>query len=68
MLADPADKQALELMATGWDKIADNCETILRSSKEQLALTPDEGGWQDWPPSAEILPAGYAAMRRANFL
>jgi hypothetical protein len=30
----PADKQALELFATGWDKAAENREAML-SSKEQ---------------------------------
>lgn len=25
-LTDPADKKALELMAKGWDKTADECE------------------------------------------
>lgn len=35
MLANPADKHALELMATGWDKVANNWEAKLSGSKEQ---------------------------------
>ena len=65
MLANPVDKQALELMAAGWDKIADNCEAMLRRSKGQLAFIPDEGGWQDWPPSAEIPLAPQTVEARA---
>jgi hypothetical protein len=34
MLTKPADKQAMELFATGWDRIAENREAML-SSKEQ---------------------------------
>jgi hypothetical protein len=34
MLTKPTDKQALELMAIGWDKVANNCEAMLRSSEE----------------------------------
>jgi hypothetical protein len=30
MLTKPADKQALELFATGWDRIAENHEAMLR--------------------------------------
>jgi hypothetical protein len=33
-LTKPADKQALELFATGWDRIAENREAML-SSEEQ---------------------------------
>ena len=33
-LTKPADKQALELLATGWDRAAENREEMLRS-KEQ---------------------------------
>jgi hypothetical protein len=32
-LIEPADKQALELFAIGWDRVAENRETILRSKK-----------------------------------
>jgi hypothetical protein len=35
MLANPSDKQALELMATGWDKVANNWEAMRSSSKDQ---------------------------------
>ena len=35
MLANPADKRALELMATGWDKVANNWEATLSGSQEQ---------------------------------
>jgi hypothetical protein len=35
MLANPADKQALELMATGWDKVANSWEATLSRSNEQ---------------------------------
>jgi hypothetical protein len=34
MLANPADKQALELFAIGWDKIADNREAMLHIKKQ----------------------------------
>jgi hypothetical protein len=35
LLTKPDDKQALELLATGWDKVANNCEAMLRISEEQ---------------------------------
>jgi hypothetical protein len=34
MLARPDDKRALELMATGWDKVADCREAVLRSEEQ----------------------------------
>ena len=43
MLANPADKQALELMATGWDKVANNWEATLSRSKEQRESPPYAG-------------------------
>jgi hypothetical protein len=48
-LASPADKQALELMAAGWDKAADKWEATLSGSKKrrkppvQLSKTFDSG-------------------------
>jgi len=45
MLANPADKQALELMATGWDKVANNWEATLSGSKEQRE--PPYSGLED---------------------
>jgi len=35
MLENPADKQALELMATGWDKVANNWEATLSSNEQR---------------------------------
>ena len=35
MLTKPDDKQALELFATGWDRIADNREAMLRSKERE---------------------------------
>jgi len=32
-LTKPADKRALELFATGWDRVAGNREAMLRSEK-----------------------------------
>jgi hypothetical protein len=36
MLTKPADKQALELFAAGWDRIAENREVLLRSEGQNL--------------------------------
>jgi hypothetical protein len=33
MLTDPADKQAVELFATGWDRVAENREAMLNVAK-----------------------------------
>jgi hypothetical protein len=43
-LAKPADKRALELMAKGWDKRADQREAKLRSSDDltEATLEPRE--------------------------
>jgi hypothetical protein len=38
-LTKPADKQAMELFAIGWDKVAKNREAMLRSKK------PPAGSW-----------------------
>jgi hypothetical protein len=35
ILTKPDDKQALELFATGWDRIADNREAMLRSKERE---------------------------------
>lgn len=37
-LTKPADKQALELMATGWDKTAEKCEAMQRSHARRKRL------------------------------
>jgi hypothetical protein len=39
VLTKPADKRALELMAKGWDKSADQREAKLRSSGDLLEAT-----------------------------
>lgn len=46
MLTKPDDKQALELMATGWEKSADEREAMLRSQQhpEQSAVS----FWRTW--------------------
>jgi hypothetical protein len=33
MVTKPTDKQALELFATGWDRVAENREAMLRSKE-----------------------------------
>jgi hypothetical protein len=38
-LTDPADKYALELMAKGWDKTADECEANRAEHREECACT-----------------------------
>jgi hypothetical protein len=38
VLTAPADKRALELMAKGWDKIADKQEAALHNTKRQKQL------------------------------
>ncbi len=35
MLTKPADKQALELFAIGWDKVANKYEAMLRSEEQE---------------------------------
>lgn len=37
-LSDPIDKRAMELMAVGWDKVADQREAALKKGK--LPLEP----------------------------
>ena len=37
-LSEPADKRALELMATAWDKAADKREAMLRSQEQEKQL------------------------------
>jgi len=32
-LTEPADKQALELLATGWERVAENREAMLHSKE-----------------------------------
>jgi hypothetical protein len=39
MLTTPADKQALELFATGWDRIAENREAMLLCKERQNPST-----------------------------
>jgi hypothetical protein len=34
MLTKPADERALELIATGWDKVANNSEAMTRSEEQ----------------------------------
>jgi hypothetical protein len=34
-LTEPTDKQAMELFATGWDRVADNREAMLRSKERE---------------------------------
>jgi hypothetical protein len=41
VLTKPTDKRALELMAKGWDKSADEREAKLRSSDDLLRSTDD---------------------------
>jgi hypothetical protein len=43
MLTKPADKRALELMATGWDKTADRREAM-RHSHNQPKRLAEAGG------------------------
>ncbi len=38
MLTKPADKQASELFAIGWDKVANKCEAMLRSEEQPNEL------------------------------
>jgi ATP/maltotriose-dependent transcriptional regulator MalT len=42
MLTTPADKQALELLAIGWDRIAEKREAMLRSAEPNQCLSPRE--------------------------
>jgi hypothetical protein len=35
MLTMPADKRAMELLAAGWDRLAENREAFLRSNLNQ---------------------------------
>lgn len=43
ILTEPADKQALELMATGWEKTAEKREVLLRSQQHPgYQPVPDE--------------------------
>jgi hypothetical protein len=54
MLTKPADKQAMELFATGWDRIAKNHEPMLRSKE------PPAGSWiRSRTHLVTRLPAGY---------
>jgi hypothetical protein len=39
VLTKPTDKRALELMAKGWDKTADECEAKLRGSADLIEAT-----------------------------
>jgi DNA-binding NarL/FixJ family response regulator len=41
-LTKPDDKQALELFATGWDRIAENREVWLRRAEPNQCLSPRE--------------------------
>jgi len=34
-LTEPADKRAMELFATGWDRVAENREAMLRSKEQE---------------------------------
>jgi len=34
-LKEPADKQAMELFATGWDRVAENREAMLRRKERE---------------------------------
>jgi len=38
MLTEPADKQALELFAKGWDRVGDNREEMLHSKERAEAI------------------------------
>jgi hypothetical protein len=40
MLTEPADKQELELFATGWDRVAEDREAMLRSKEWQHLHQP----------------------------
>lgn len=40
-LTKPADKRAMELMATGWDKTADECAIKLSSSGDLIDATDE---------------------------
>jgi hypothetical protein len=46
MLTKPDDKQALELFATGWDRIADNREAMLlaKSGKNNQSTSATPAG------------------------
>jgi hypothetical protein len=39
-LSGPADKQALELMAKGWDKAAEQCEAMQLDREQEKQLEP----------------------------
>jgi hypothetical protein len=44
MLTEPADKQAVELFATGWDKVAENREAMLCVAKSGQNLSQSMSG------------------------
>jgi hypothetical protein len=43
-LTEPADKRALELMATGWDKAAEKREAMQTSQEQQKQLAGSDQG------------------------
>jgi len=39
-LTEPADKQALEMFAREWDRVAESREAILRSKERTVPISP----------------------------
>ena len=54
MLTKPSDRLALELMATGWDKVADCREALLLGGPRNFRTTPIN---QSAPADQKLSPA-----------